>query len=103
MQSIGSGDDADNIVLALDPGYAAPISEPRLENHLERKLSFQTLDNADDVASLRAGRHEVDDAEFPAIALDIGFENECVPSVPLLGLPHSRRRPNRPSAVLIPA
>src|SRR5262245_44190210 len=102
MQSVGSGNDADDTVVVLDPRYAAPVAEPRLENHLQRKLSFQALDNADDVASLRAGRHEVDDAEFPTIALDISFENECVPSVPLLVLAHSRRRPNSPPAVLVP-
>src|SRR5262249_48359490 len=102
MQSVGSGNDADDTVQVLDPRYGAPVAEPRLENHLQENLSFQTLDNADDVASFRAGRHEVDDAEFPTIALDIGFENECVPPVPLLVLAHSRRWPNGPPAVLIP-
>src|SRR5262245_34845583 len=102
MQRVGASDDVDDIVLAPDPRYAAPVAEHRRESHLQRNFSRQPLDNADDVAPLVTRRHEVDNADFPAITLEVGFENQCVPSVTLLVPADSRRRANRPPAVLIP-
>src|SRR5262245_51359587 len=103
MQGVGASDDADDIVLALDPRYAAPVSESRLENHFQRNFSRQPFDHADDVAPLRTSRHEVDNADFPSVTLEVSFENQCVPSVTLLVPADSRRGANRPPAVLIPA
>jgi hypothetical protein len=90
------------VAFALDPRQELAVGEAHAEVAAHLHLAFDADDDANDVV-VRAGRHEVDDLDAPAVAADLGLEDDRLRLVMLIDAAHPRRGTQRPVAVLVAA
>ena len=84
-----------------DPWAVAAVTESHAEQEVDGDGTFEAFHDAYDRVSGR--RHEVDDAHCPAVALEIGFENDGSRAIAPPSLLDMRRRMDQPTPVLVAA
>ena len=66
---------------------------------MHRDLAFDPFDDPDDVVNATAWRHEVDDPRPPAVADDLGLENQRLWPIVLIDAAHRHGGTNAPVPV----
>ena len=85
--------------VALDPGDVLAVAEANREIAVHRDLALDPFDDPDDVVDAAAWRHEVDDPYPPAVADDLGLEDQRLGSIVLIDAAHLRGGPDAPVPV----
>src|SRR5262252_663748 len=97
---IRPGHKAHSISRFLDERCIGAVTEPDVENHLERHFTLEAFNDPNNVAS-PAHRHEVNDPDRAPVARELSFEDHRVVAIALAVFAYCHRWTQTPAPVLV--